>query len=265
MGTHDFVDKGTTYSLPCQIVDIVGTPTADGWFRFETTAGSVKGSSAAQYFNAGEFGQMSIAVDFMGTAGADPAGMASIGGQFGLMGAAMNKTVEPNAGYVTKGRQIVLRNVPSASLKLNGAQKPEVAVGLKSGVAVNIRLYIACLQAAQVETVAYAAPFNLSKPFAANGGTNPLTQRPDLTGTKTVGSTLTLNPPTISGGGAGLYGNSYIKDAANNTIATFANTANPLTYALTSADSGKTERMTGDASNTFGAIVIDDGPAYAIP
>ena len=264
-GTRDFVVNGQTLALPCQQIDVVGTPSADGFLRFEASAGVVKGTGAAQYFNTGEFGQAILAVEVLGSMQADPAGVASMGFQYGLLGGAMNKTVDTNTGTLAKARQLVLRTVPGVSLKLNGAQKPEFALGFKSGVAVNVRVYLACLDCAQVETVAYAAPYNLSTAFVPAGATNPLatTTKPSLSGTFTAGATLPIAAPTVSGGGAGLYGATSIRDAGNTVLSTIANAATTYSWVSAGADSGKTVRASVTAANGYGAATIE-GPAYAI-
>lgn len=218
-----------------------------------------------QYFNTGEFGQASLAVEIAGSTQADPAGVASMGLQYGLLGAAMNKTVETNAGYLAKARQLVLRTVPGVSLKVNGAQKPEFALGLKSGVPINVRLYLACLDCAQVETVVYAAPWNLSTAFVAGGATNPLasTTKPTLSGTFTGGQTLPIVAPTLSGGGAGLYGATTIRDAGNAVLATLANTAATYSWVSAAGDGGKTVHASVAAANAYGTATID-GVGYAM-
>lgn len=260
-GTRDFTVNGQTLTLPVQQIDLAGTPTADGFLRFEASAGVVKGVGAAQYFNTGEFGQASLAVEIAGSTQADPAGVASMGLQYGLLGSAMNKTVEASAGYTAKARQLVLRTVPGVSLKVNGAQKPEFALGVKSGVPVNIRLYIACLDCAQVETVAYAAPWNLSTAFVAGGATNPLASatKPSLSGTFTAGNTLAIAAPTLSGGGVGLYGGTTIRDAANAVLATIANTATTYSWISVAGDSGRTVHASVAAANGLGATAVDGG------
>jgi hypothetical protein len=264
-GTRDFVVNGQTLTLPCQQIDVVGTPTADGFLRFETTAGVVKGAGAAANFNTGEFGQAVLAVEVAGSTQADPAGVASIGFQYGLLGGAMNKTVDANTGLLAKARQLVFRTVPVVSLKVNGAQKPEFACGFKTGVTVNLRVWLASLDCRQVELVAYAPPHNLSTAFVASGGTNPLAPatKPSLSGTFTAGNTLPIATSTLSGGGAGLYGATTIRDTGDAVLATIANTAATYAWASTAGDSGKTVRASVAAANSYGAATFD-GPNYPI-
>lgn len=159
-------------------------------------------------------------------------------------------------------RAVAHRTIPVQSLKLNGAQNAELSVAWASGEVVDATIDIYQMVAEQVETVAYGPLFNLSASFAS-GVTNPITRRPDLTGTKTVGQTVTLNPPCLAGGGL-LSATSYIRDGANAAVATYAQNANPSTYAIQVGDSGKTLRQTAELANSYGPLIVDDGPTYAI-
>ena len=262
-GTEPLVVNGKSVAVNYQDLRVAGTATSNG---FALIVGSiVKGIGAAQFFNWGEFGQISFLCRMFGASfGAAPSGVRGFGATYTLMGSTMNRAIEAQIGYLSADTGVIsMTTTPVQSLKLNGAQNADIGYSWVTGDVVDATLRIYQLTAEQVELVPYAAPFNLSAPFAS-GVTNPLTRRPDLTGTKTVGQTITLNPPCMNGGGAGLYGNSYIKDGANANVATFANTANPSTYVLQAGDAAKVIRMTADTSNTFGSLTVDDGPTYTV-
>lgn len=256
--------NGKTIVVTPQIIRITGTPTSAG---FVTLIGTfIRGTGAAQYFNAGEFAQASTLYEFFGAnPGEAPVGMYSFGITFGLLGQAMNKVVDANTGASKAASGLRgQRTVPVQSLKLNGGQNVDISFGYTSGNPVDVTLIVYQVTAEMVETVAYAAPLNLSRAFPGTTNNNPLSRRPALTGTTTVGQTVTLNPPCISGGGIPAQ-TFKIKDADQNVITTKANTANPMTYALTSAEANKVIRMTAEApTNGYGAMNVDDGPTYTV-
>lgn len=253
---------GSTKTMNRLRIRLTGTATAAGICSLISSSGFVKGTGSAQYFNWGEFGQASFLFELYGASlGVAPSGIRGLGTNYGVLGGAMNKTIETQAHAIGNDTGVVaLKSIPTQSLKLNGTLKPELDLAWSSGETVDATIDIYQAYAEQVETVAYAAPFNLSGYYF----NNPATRRPALTGTMTHGQTITCNPPCVSGGGVGLYGTSTIEDSNNNVLATFANNANPSTYVLQTGDASKTIRMLGNAANSYGSLVIDDGPTYAV-
>jgi hypothetical protein len=252
--------NGQTITLNQQIIRLTGTATAAG--QAVLIGQIVKGLNAAQYFNAGEFGQAAFLYDVYGaTPGTAPVGIGGMGIQYGLLGSAFNKIINASANTPGAAMSYGSRTVPAQSLKLNGAQNLEIAASWASGAVVDTTIVVYQAVAMQVEQMAYAAPFNLSTAFP--NGANPLTRRPALTGSVAVGGTGILNPPAMSGGGVGLYGNSHIRRADNSTIATYAPTANPFTRVWQAGDAGVV-RMTAETANSFGSLVVDDGPTVTV-
>jgi hypothetical protein len=262
-GTETITVNGKSITVNKQIIRVTGTASSIGYALL--WGAIVKGTAAAQYFNWGEFGQSQVLCRLYGaTKGTAPSGIRGLGSQYGVLGNAMNRTIETNAGLIGADTGIInLRTVPIQALNLQGTQNFSVGFSWSSGATVDATLEIYQMTAAQVETVAYAAPFNLTQAFVANGATNPLQTRPDMSGTKAAGNSLTMQSACMSGGGVGLYGTSVIKDATDATIATFTNTQTPATFPLTATETGKTLRLTATGSNSFGSFSIE-GPAYTI-
>jgi len=103
-----------------------------------------------------------------------------------------------------------------------------------------------------VETLAYALPANLD-----NDGILASSLRAAVTGTLTVGSTLTATLGTWSGG-ALTFGRQW-QSSADGTTWTDISGATARTYVLTASESGKYLRCAVTATNSFGAT------SYATP
>lgn len=250
--------KGTDdQGFPAQIIELSGTPSADGFLIPINTVSFTN--------DAGQFANAWSRVALTGYGQANPAGIASIGAQLGVLGANMAKNVEANAGYFDRSFVGVVRTVPLCGLINNASSQgwEPFSIGFKSGVPINLRLVISQGGVERCETVAYAAPFNLSSAYPGSSQ-NPISAtRPAITGTKQVGQTGTLQIASYSGGGI-TWTAFEVVDASNAVQATRTPGGAAMTYVWQAGDAGKTERLRQTGSNTEGAANFDDGVGYLI-
>jgi lysophospholipase L1-like esterase len=233
---------GVGVGLPAQQIDVTGTASAAGVL---TLINSVPTGLTFDEFAEG-FGHVRVSATDGVSA---PVGGTSQACLLGVSGQQWNKTVDPNAGPLPAAYQGVWRTVPVANLQNNNTSNLEFSVALAAGP-VDLRFIVAQTGVRLVETVAYAAPFNIGAPMT--GPTNPLGPRPRLNGTAGVGNVLTLQPGIWSGGGCTRQ--SVVKRGAT-VILTRNPGDTPMTYTQVVADQGNTLTLEDTATNALGGPV----------
>jgi lysophospholipase L1-like esterase len=222
--------KGTVDGFASQIIDITGSCTAQNTVRLTNTI------NFSPSLNPGEFLDCAIQLSITATDGVSaPTNLRGLLVQAGSIGSWGSNNPDASAGLVDIPISGVFRTEPVGLSVVAASISFEVAVQIPIGTT-NIRIVASRLKAVKSETVAYAAPLTIT-----SGKTLPA-----VSGTATVGSTLTANNQTWSGG-AIVY--TYQWQRGTTDIAG----ATSRTYVVQAADSGSTLRCVITGTNGFGA------------
>lgn len=234
--------KGTVDGFASQIIDITGSATAQNTVRLTTSIGFTPN------LQPGEFLDCAIQLSFTATDGVSaPTNLRGILVQPGSLANWGSNNPDSSAGLVDLPISGVFRTEPVGLSVTSGAVTFEVAVQVPIGTT-NIRIVASRLKAVKSETVAYAAPLTIT-----SGKTLPA-----VSGTAIVGSTLTANNQTWSGG-AVAYTYQWQRGTTNIAGAT------SRTYVVQAADSGSTLRCVITGTNSFGSSSFTTANTAIVP
>lgn len=246
------VTNNTTCAVACskvtlgafngQQIDITGSATAQNTIRLTTSVGFTPN------LQPGEFLDFAIQLSFTATDGVSaPTNLRGILVQGGSLATWGTNNPDSSAGLVDLPISGVFRTEPIGLSTTSGAVTFEVTVQVPIGTA-NIRLVASRLKVVKSETVAYATPLAITSGKTA----------PAVSGTATVGSTLTANTQTWAGG-AVAYTFQWQRGTADISGAT------SRTYVVQATDSGSTIRCVITGTNSFGASSFTTANTAIVP
>lgn len=234
--------KLTNGSFNIQRFDITGTASTSNTVKLTNTI------SFAPSLTPGEWLDAAIAVDVVNTDGVSaPVGCRSLLVQVGSLGNWGTANADASAGNLPARLTGVIRTEPVSLNTTSASVTFEVTVQVPAG-AVNIRVDVSRLKITKTETQAYASPL----PVLRNK------TLPRVTGTATVGSTLTAEPQTWAGG-AITYTYQWQRGTVNISGAT------ARTYVIQAADQGNTLRCLITGTNSFGNSVYTTASTTTVP
>lgn len=226
-----------------QVITVSGTVSAEATVVFDDTANiALTGSQPGSYW------EILHGVEFDGGSG-----LWHLGTQASSLGDALaigSDTV--TNGAIAGAYSGVMRSRPKALQSPNASIKPALQMRSEAG-SVNFVVKASRPILRQIELAPYALPFLMD----ADGIIAPANKLA-VTGTVTIGSTLTCNPGTWSGGGLAF---NYQWQRAGVDIAG----ATARTYVIQAADQGSTLRCVVTPANTFGATGANSAATAAVP
>lgn len=234
--------KTTVDGFAAQRIDITGSATAQNTIRLTNTI------ALSPNFQPGDFIDCAIQLSITATNGISaPTNLRGILVQAGSIANWGSNNPDASAGMVDIPLSGVFRTEPIGLSSVAASVSFEVTVQVPIGTA-DIRIVASRLKAVKSETVAHATPLAITSGKTA----------PRVTGTATVGSTLTAENQTWAGGAV-----AYTYQWQRGT--TDISGATGRTYAVQAGDGGSTLRCVITGTNSFGSSAFTTADTATVP